>query len=102
MHIASNDGGPATLADFAHWRFESSGDPSLDCQTGRRLAARFLELQADSAFPIVLSHAVQSIAKLGRPYSQLEVAFFTGISAALQGCEPYRRPNVTVIRGGRG
>lgn len=57
------------------WYVEPTGDWGKDCAQGRNLATELLDYMRRTANTPILSHVMQSMGELTRPWSGLEVGF---------------------------
>lgn len=102
MNIATENRTPGDLSEFTRWSFEPTGDHSIDCATGRRIAHDYLAFREDPCFAPALGWIVTAIGALNRPHSGIETGFFHALNGALATCDlPASGPCLRVIDGGK-
>lgn len=101
MEVLHNDLMHLSNREFASWPFEPTGDYISDRAKGRALARELLARRDESNFNPMLGWIVQSVGKLDRDLSALEIGFFSDLSRALVGNDlAPPAPNLRVINGG--
>lgn len=102
MELASKNDWNVALAEFTHWKFQPNGNYEIDCANGRRLAREYLALNFEPSFAPALGWIVQSLTKLERPLSGLEIGFFHELNSRLTALPSEQfRPDLRVIDGGK-